>query len=352
MAVATSLTAVMSPRLLSAWIAPLAIGVLPVLCFLVALVLNDSFKLVRRTHVLGALGAGAAVAGVAYLVHSVLLARFDMPLTLFTRYVSPLTEELLKGLVILALIRSHRIGFLMDAAIFGFAVGAGFATVENVHFMQLAPEASTATWTVRGFGTAIMHGGATALYGVIVLSMLEGAPTALVRAVLPGFACAALLHSAFNHLSADPRSAMLAMLVAVPGAMVTVFLRGERVTREWLGTGFDADVRLLELLHSGEFPASPMGTYLLTLRERFERTVLADLLCYIRVYTELSVRAKGLLMMRESGFDAKAGPEVQESVEELRYLERSIGRTGLRVLRPLLPMRPKDLWAIVAVSRG
>jgi RsiW-degrading membrane proteinase PrsW (M82 family) len=336
----------------SAWIAPLGIGVLPVLCFLLALVLQDSFKLVRRTHVAAAIAAGAVLAGVAYLLHGALLARMDMPLAAFSRYVAPLTEELLKGLVIVALIRTHRIGFLVDAAIFGFAVGAGFAAVENVHFMHLAAEASTATWIVRGFGTAVMHGGATALFGVIALTVLERAPRAGARAMLPALAVAALLHSAFNHLIVEPRWATLAVLVAVPLAMMFVFQRGERSTREWLGMGFDADVQLLELLQSGDFPASPMGRYLHALRDRLEGPVLADLLCYVRVYTELSVRAKGLLMMRENGFAAQAGPEAQAELEELRYLERSIGKTGLRAVRPLLPMSPKDLWQIVAIARG
>ena len=34
------------------------------------------------------------------------------------------------------------------------------------------------------------------------------------------------------------------------------------------------------------------------------------------------------------------------SLAELRYLEGSIGKTGLRALRPLLRMSPKDLWQL------
>jgi RsiW-degrading membrane proteinase PrsW (M82 family) len=61
--------------------------------------------------------------------------------------------EALKALVLVALIRANRIAFLVDAAIFGFAVGAGFALVENLYFLGALRESHYAIWVVRGFGT-------------------------------------------------------------------------------------------------------------------------------------------------------------------------------------------------------
>ena len=78
----------------------------------------------------------------------------------------------------------------------------------------------------------------------------------------------------------------------------------------------------------------------------FAGPLLADVLCYLRVYTELSLRAKGLLMMRENGFEAALDDETKARLAELRYLEGSIGKTGLLAVRPLLRMNPKDLWQI------
>ncbi len=73
-------------------------------------------------------------------------------------------EELLKAAVIVVLMRTHRIGFPVDAAICGFAVGTGFAVVENLYFLHAMPDAGMGTWIVRGFGTAFMHGGVTAIF--------------------------------------------------------------------------------------------------------------------------------------------------------------------------------------------
>jgi len=62
------------------------------------------------------------------------------------------------------------------------------------------------------------------------------------------------------------------------------------------------------------------------------------------VRLELSIRAKGILLMRQSGFEAPPDPEVEERFTELTYLEKSIGRTGLRALNPVFSISDRDLW--------
>ena len=335
----------------TALLPPILVALLPVLGLLAALQWLDSFKLLRLRVLLATMLAGALAAGISYGLNGLLLGHFDIDIGRFSRTVSPLTEELLKGSLIVLLIRSHRIGFLVDAAIVGFAVGTGFALVENSHFLRLLPDASMTTWVVRGFGTAIMHGGTTAVFAIMGLAMLERSAGATLRALLPGLLLAVLLHAAFNNLSHVPQLATLTVMVAVPLLLYAVFQRSEVATRDWLGTGFDSDVQMLELINAGQIADSPVGRYLHTLRDRLEGPLLADVLCYLRLYTELSLRAKGLLMMRENGFHAELNDEAKASLAELRYLEGSIGKTGLRALRPLLRMSPKDLWQLYLLKQ-
>ena len=331
---------------------PTLVALLPVLGLLAALQLLDSFKLVKLRVVIASVAAGALAAGASFGLGGLLLGQFDIDIGSFSRYVSPLTEELLKGLLVVALVRSHRIGFLVDAAIFGFAIGTGFALVENILFLQRLPDAVMSTWVVRGFGTAVMHGGTTAIFAVMGLAILDRSGRATLRSFLPGFALVVVLHSAFNHLSAAPQVATLSVMIALPLLLYGVFQRGEAATRDWLGTGFDSDVQMLELINAGQIADSPTGRYLSTLRDRFEGPLLADVLCYLRLVTELSLRAKGLLMMRENGFTAELDDETKASLTELRYLERSIGKTGLLAARPLLHTSSKDLWQFVMLERA
>ena len=86
---------------------------------------------------------------------------------LISDYDAPLLEDLLKGSVLIALVARGRVGFLVDAAVHGFAIGAGFALIENVTYLRAFGTAPWTLWLVRGLGTAMLHGGTTAIFGVL-----------------------------------------------------------------------------------------------------------------------------------------------------------------------------------------
>ena len=327
------------------------LGLLPALGLLAVLVYLDGYKLVRLRAVVGLLACGAAIAAASYALNRLFLERFPMPLPLFSRYVAPVSEELLKALVLVALVRAHRVGFLVDAAICGFAVGTGFGVAENLYYVHLLPGAGPGLFLVRGFGTALMHGGATAIVGVLGLASLERRPDAWVRAFLPGLLLAVVLHSAFNHFFLSPLLSTSGIVLVLPILFQAIFTRSERSLGEWIGRGFDADAAMLELINSGHFAGSPAGRYLHALKDRFTGPAVADLLCYLRLHVELSLRAKGVLLMRESGFDPPVDEATREAFAELQYLEKSIGRTGLRAIRPIMGMTGKELWQLYMLDR-
>jgi len=327
------------------------LGILPVILFLTGLVYLDSYKLVSIRRVLGVIVAGSAVAGLSYLANSALLDVFDVDFSAYSRYVSPLLEESLKALVVVILIRFNRIGFLVDAAIFGFAVGSGFALVENLFFLQILPDKTIGVWIVRGFGTAIMHGGATAMFAVAGRALISQKRNLGIVAFFPGLLIACVTHSIFNHFFFSPLMTTVGVLILLPMLMSAVFQQSEKSVEDWLGIGFDADTELLELINSGELSESKVGRYLHSLKEKFAGAIVADLLCYLRLHVELALRAKGLLMMRESGFQDTPGEETRAKLEEMKYLEGSIGATGKLAIRPFLQMSRKDLWQFYMLSK-
>jgi hypothetical protein len=206
------------------------------------------------------------------------------------------------------------------------------------------------TWIVRGFGTAFMHGGATAIFAIVSHALIGQHPTIGRLALLPGFVVAVVVHSIFNHFFFAPIVNTLLVLVSLPVLLTIVFQQSEKSVSDWLGMGFDADTELLELINSGELSTSKVGLYLHSLKEKFDGPIVVDLLCYLRLHTELSIRAKGLLMMRESGFANKTGEETRAKLEELKFLESSIGATGLLAMKPFLKMSQKDLWQLYMLS--
>ena len=328
------------------------VGLAPVLIFLVILVYMDSYKLVRLRVVIWVIVAGVLCCVASYFVNSELLLLSSLDYKHFVRYVSPVSEEVLKALVMVYLFRSSRIGFLVDSAIMGFAVGAGFAFAENLFYLYTIGDANMAVWIVRGFGTAVMHGGVTAIFGIMSQTLTERNMRINPLLYLPGLLVAMTLHSVFNHFPLNPIAMTLLVLVMLPPVLFLTFRTSASRLHAWLELDFDADALLLEQIVSGEIKHGKIGRFLNDLRQSFPGPVVVDMLCYLRLYTELALRAKGVLLMRENGLDAPVGERTREKFTELEYLERSIGRTGVLAMRPFLHMTRKDLWQLNVLESG
>ncbi len=323
-----------------------AVSVLPVFLFLGALVLIDSYKLVALRAILLSVLAGALAALASYGVNIWLRYALGLDVARYSMYVAPIVEESLKATFVIYLLRSSKVGFVVDAAIHGFAIGTGFAFLENLYYLQTNPDATLWTWTVRGFGTAIMHGGTTAIVAMVSKTFHNRLDRFGPHLLLPGLGVAVVLHSLYNHFLLHPLLATALIVLVFPYLSIAVFQHSERETRAWLGAGFDTDQELLRVIRSGHISETPVGRYLKTLRSSFPAEVIVDMLCLLRLHAELSIRAKGVLMMREAGFDAAPDPSLKDTFEELRYLEKSIGRTGLLAIDPFLHTSTRDLWQL------
>lgn len=325
-------------------------AVLPVCFFLAALVYLDSYELVSLRRILELILAGGGMAGAAWVLHGALLPSSTSAHSLIAQLGAPLLEETLKAAPIVLLLARKRIGFLVDAAICGFAIGTGFALVENVYYLLQVAHAPVILWLIRGFGTAVMHGGATAIFAILANASSTRFGFRRIDRLLPGLGLAILIHAAFNHFLTAPVMATAIVLLALPPLMILVFIRSERSLQQWLSFGFDVDAELLRLLQSGRFSESAIGLYLKSLRQQFSGEALADMVCYLRLRAELSLRAKGLLMMRESGFEVTPDPSVPGKLAELDYLTRSIGPTGRLALAPLVARNAEDLWELTLLE--
>ncbi len=328
------------------------LGLLPVFAFLLALILLDSFKLVKLRTVAGLIAAGGLAAAASLIINVQLGEVLGLDGSTLVRYVAPAIEELLKSAVIVFLIARHRVAFLVDAAIIGFAVGAGFAAVENMHYFVALEENGIALWVVRGFGTALMHGSVSAMMAIISKQLVDtrGGPRPWV--FLPGLTLATILHSVFNHFFIAPTMTTVLILVVLPVFFVAVFHFSEIRTRDWLGTGFDTDAELLETITAGQASDSRIGAYLLELRERFPSSTVVDMVCLLRLRLELSIRAKGILIARQAGFEVPPDPDMEGRFAELKFLEHSIGRTGLLAMSPLFHFSDRDLWQYHMIGKG
>ena len=324
--------------------ASIAVALAPVLLFLGVLVVLDSFKLVRYPMLAASVAAGAMAALLAWAVNVELMGLMSVSASTFSRYVSPIVEEVLKAAWLIFLIRSGRTGFLVDAAICGFAVGTGFGVAENMVYLAKLGDASLWLWLARGGGTAVLHGSTMAAFGMLIKSgRSERSSWLRIGAALSG---AIALHSLFNHFFLPPLMSAVVLVIGVPVVILLVFEQTEKSTRDWLNTEFESQMNRLLLIAQGRVAGTALGRYLESLTGRFDAEVVADMLCLIRVQSELALRAKGILMAREFGHAIPVTDEVKRGLDELGHLRRNIGSTGLLAMRPVLRDTERDVWEL------
>ncbi len=326
------------------------VAMAPVLTMLVSLRAFDSFKLVAFGRIAWMLFWGGCSAALAYGLGALVLSQLPIDFSVYSRYVAPLIEEALKATPLIWLIQRNRVGFLVDAAILGFALGAGFALVENSYYLA-NNDLSLGVWLVRGFGTAVMHGGVTAVVGITVLAAIDKRQRLTPMVILPGLLLAAGIHSGFNHFFFQPLLSALVVFWLVPLFMLWVFRRSADSLNQWLEEDFEGDAALLEQLDADAFDETHVGQFLQDLSGRYEPMTIVDILCYVRLYTELSIRAKSFIVIREQGFAPPMSPTLTAQFVELRHLEQSLGKTVLLSLSPLLQISRRDKWHLQALEQ-
>ena len=311
----------------------------------------DVFQLVPLAEVVELLTAGAVVCIACYFIAGGLIDEFPMRRGVYSQEVAPVLEEVLKAAVIIVLFALNRVGYLIDAAIAGFAVGGGFAMAENIFYLNQFTDADLGVWLVRGFGTAIMHGGATAI--LAVLSQVLFAPRLRASVdrfhfnpalFLPGLFCAIALHAVFNQFTKTPLAAMTVVLIAVPVSILVIFAIGERYAHRWLISEELAHEKLLADIDSGAFAESSGGQAIQRLAQRLGPALAPSILDYVRTHTELVVKAEEELLALEAHEALARERRLREQFSHLHQLERKLGRSAVLAVRQHLRFSRIDLW--------
>lgn len=334
-------------------VAKVLVSALPVIACLAAFEWVDAFKLISTRDSLLLVGAGALMATAGFYANGGVLDQFPIGVDAYSRFGAPVVEEALKAVIIIGLFAFNRIGYLVDAAIAGFAVGSGFALAENLFFLQQFSSANLGVSIIRGFGTAIMHGGVSALMAAMSLALFAPRLRGDVDRFrlnpllfLPGLALAAVIHSAFNQFQHTPVLAMAIVLLVVPLGLFVVLSMGESRAHRWLVDDRRSHVALLADIRSGAFAQTAGGKAIDSLAARLGPERGADLLDYVHTHVELVARAEDTLLALEEHEKVALDAHLRERLHHLHHLERRLGHAPVMAVRQHLHLSRDDLWKL------
>ncbi len=318
------------------------VALAPAPLLLVAFDRLDTFKLVSLGDLSRTLAAGAVLSAVSFVINGGSLSALPIGFSDYSRYVAPVVEEGLKAAFLAVLLWRSRIGFAIDAAIQGAALGVGFAVCENAYYLWHV-DTSLGVWLVRGFGTALMHGGASAIFAVLGHALIAGRERARLFALLPGFAGAVLAHGAFNQLPERPLLAMAGALIGTPFLLLASEYIGTRTADRRLKQEYASHVHMLEELEAGEGEAGRLAR---TLSARLDQSQSAEVLAYLKLHLGLLAEAEERLLAMEEGHAPSPDPTLKERFAHLHAAEKKLGRSILRSLRAHLHFTREEMWEL------
>jgi RsiW-degrading membrane proteinase PrsW (M82 family) len=328
------------------------IALAPVVLMLVVFDRLDAFNLISAREIAILLVVGGAAAGFSFVANLRVMDGFPIGFSAYTRYVSPIIEESLKAAPIIYLFARNRLGFKVDAAIAGFAVGAGFSVIENIWYLFVITEANVTAWLVRGFGTAIMHGGATAIFAIISHEMTERQAEGVAAhyrfnplLFIPGLLVAMLIHSLFNHFPGQPIVIMALTLLLAPATIFLALIRSDRATQQWLAADKAAHEKMLADIRAGHFAETSRGVAISAITTHLGDKG-DDARAYVELKTELVLRAEELIHAAQSGNAVKPSDDDKQKFDQLDALEHRLGQTTLAALAAPLGFTRNDLWEL------
>jgi len=333
------------------------IALAPVFALLIVFDRLDAFNLISFSSIVVLLGIGGAFAAFSFLANLRVMDGFPIGFSNYSRYVAPVIEESMKAAPIIFMFARNRLGFKVDAAIAGFAVGAGFSMIENIWYMFLLTEANVSAWLVRGFGTAIMHGGTTALFAIISHEMTERQAEGEASRYrfdpllfVPGLLIAMIVHSTFNHFPTEPLVVMAMTLLLVPATLFFALIRNERATQQWLAADKAAHAQMLADIRAGRFADSQRGQTVRDITEHLGEKA-SDARHYVELKTELILRSEELIFTAQSGAPVVLTAEERAKIGQLDALERRLGKATCTALSTALGFTRNDLWELSRLRR-
>ncbi len=333
----------------------LFISVLIPLAFMLGIWALEIYAQSRLSVVALAIAWGVGAFGLASLFHNALLDYNVLNFEQVALLSAPVTEEVLKALLIVALAARLALTYTVDGTAYGFAIGTGFAMAENIDYVVSHPDRALPIALTRVLSISLLHACVTGLVGTAAGSSQYLSRRAQRQRVGLSLALAMLLHAAFNKLVLDLEGLPLLIVALGIGLMGTALIvlliqRSLSLERRSLAA------ELAQVTSAGELAAAANPQQIAQVLARYRGTIDRERAEAIRQYVVLQAR-RGMLL-RSAALNqrldvaAYLDGEIVRTEQQLSALRSSMGLYTWVWLRTVLPSEDSRIWQQISQRLG
>jgi RsiW-degrading membrane proteinase PrsW (M82 family) len=322
------------------------------LIFLYVIYALDLYKMGAFRYVLACFAWGAVAFGAASLVNRTLYLQHLVSRDDIIRYTAPVAEELLKALILVYLVRRPNFTYFVDGALYGFAVGIGFAVFENYQYLMYEADGGLGTAIGRVLSANLIHASASALVGVALGLARFRRSLGHLLTLLAGLLIAMALHSVYNNLVTRAEGGMIMVYGAglgFSGVALIAFLifRGLAEQKVWIREKLgmadrvtDKEARVVDQLADTQTLLEPLAKlYGQEKAEQIEQFLLTQ--------ARLGILRKTLDKLP----DAKMRQAIEKQMADLRLqmdaARRKVGSYCMASVRLIFPPDDRQLFQLM-----
>jgi RsiW-degrading membrane proteinase PrsW (M82 family) len=260
-------------------------------------------------------------------------------------FIAPVLEEILKCLILLYLIRLPKFTYSVDGALYGFAVGIGFAIVENFEYAVTDP--SVPAVILRILSANLVHASSSAIIGIAlgVFHLRRTRSRWLVLAL--GLLLAIGQHMFFNIMTVHAASPLIAIGIGILGAVIIylVMQRGKKQAQNWIKQKLGVADRVTpgEVVAVDRLPS--MDDLLLPVLERFGPETASKVEKLLYLQARLGIKRKTLESFQQDAMMLNAvETEIREMQTEMDEARRDIGAYAMLFVRGLFTEEMVSIW--------
>ena len=265
-------------------------------------------------------------------------------------YFAPFLEETLKTLILLYLVRRPTFTYFVDGAVYGFAVGIGFAVFENYLYVIQNLDMGMGAALGRVLSTNLMHASAGAIVGIALGLSRFRRFSRRAFFLLVGLLLAVLFHAGFNNLLINAGVQSLFLYAAGIGTSGVAFIalvirRGLAVEKAWISETLGAADRVTAAEAAAVRRLGHADGFLEPLTAIFGAEKAAKIVELLILQAQLGILRKTLDRAQGSVATHNAlAKQLARKQEEMEAARRSVGAYTMASLRILFPEEGSPMW--------